>query len=248
MTTRDRLVIVGIVALALLAAAWFMAVSPERGEATKLDAEVSAAQAQLASAESEVSEAKAAQTRYATAYASVVRLGKAVPTEQQVPALVYQLDQAAGQKFVNFASIASNAAGSGSGSAPAATPAAAGASTGGFTQMPFTFIFKGTYFSLTHMFDQIDQFTVRTPTGGVQVNGRLLTIQSAKLENVEEGGSNSSDLLTGTITATAYVLPAGQGLTGGATAAGPLSSASPAASGSGSSSSAATPAVARVTP
>jgi hypothetical protein len=246
MTTRDRLVIVGIIALAVLAAAWFMAVSPERGEATKLDAEVSAAQAQLASAESEVSEATAAQARYATAYASVVRLGKAVPTEQQVPALVYQLDQAAGQKFVNFASIASNAAGSGS--ASSAAPAAAGASAGGLTEMPFTFIFKGTYFSLTHMFDQIDQFTVRTPTGGVQVNGRLLTIQSAKLENVEEGGSNNSDLLTGTITATAYVLPAGQGLTGGATPAGPLSSGSPAASGSSSSSSAATPAIVRVTP
>jgi Tfp pilus assembly protein PilO len=242
MTTRDRLVIVGLLTFAILAGAWFLAVSPERGEATKLDAQVSAAEAQLASAESQASEAKTAQARYAAAYASVVRLGKAVPSEQQVPSLVYQLDQASNQKFVNFSSITSGTSG--------VTPAAAATTpvaTGGFTSMPFTFVFKGTYFSLSHMFDQINRFTVRTPSGGVQVNGRLLTIQSAKLENNQES-SASTGLLTGTITATAYVLPAGQGLTGGATESGPAASSSQTVSGAGSSSSASTPAVVQVTP
>ena len=107
MTGRDRIVIIAVATLAILAAVWLLAVSPERQQASKLDAQVSAASATLASAEGQVASARGAQSRYEAAYASVVSLGKAVPASQEVPALIYQLDQASNQKDVEFASITS---------------------------------------------------------------------------------------------------------------------------------------------
>jgi Tfp pilus assembly protein PilO len=241
MTTRDRIVIIVIAALAVVAAGWLLAVAPEREQATKLGAQVSAARSALATAESGVTSARSAQAGYAAAYASLVSLGKAVPTGQEVPSLIYQLEQASNQKHVEFASITSSggAASSSSASSSASTAAA------GFTQMPFTFTFNGSFFDLYNLFQQLNGFTLRTASGGLQVSGRLLTIQSVKLAPATSSagsGKGSGGQLTGTITATAYVLPASQGLTGGATTASPAG-VTQTTSSSAPSSSVTTPAV-----
>lgn len=216
MTGRDRIVIVVLGALAVLAAAWLLLIAPEREKASKLGAEVSTAQAQLSAAESQVASARAAQAGYPTAYASLVSLGKAVPTSQEVPSLVYELAHASNQKQVDFTSITSGGASGGASGSSSAAPAAAGA---GFSQMPFTFVFKGSFFDLYNLFQQLNRFTLHTSSGGLVVSGRLLTIQSAQLAPGTEPGAK--DQLTGTITATAYVLPGSQSLTGGATATSP---------------------------
>lgn len=271
MTTRDRLVLMAVVVLGVLAAGWMLGVSPERQKAAKLDSEVSTAQATLATAQGELAEAQGAQSQYSTAYASVVKLGKAVPADEEVPSLVYELDQATHQKDVEFNSISTGTNGaSPSPSANSSASALGAAASGGFTQMPFTFIFRGSFSDLYHLLHQVDNFTLHT-TSGVLVTGRLLTIQSANLELKQEGSSENAPSskasgtstsssegasgkgekeLTGTITATAYVLPPGQGLTGGATSAGPAgTSATPASSSPSSNSSSPTaPAVVKVTP
>jgi Tfp pilus assembly protein PilO len=248
MTGRDRIVIIAIATLAILGAVWLMVVSPEREQASKLDSQVSAASATLATAEGQVASARGDQARYQAAYASVVSLGKAVPASQEVPALIYQLDQASNQKDVEFASIT---AGGGGGSSASATSASAAASAG-FTAMPFTFVFNGTYQDLYHLFQQLNNYTVQTASG-VQVSGRLLTIQGVKLAPVASaasatGAGKSREELSGTITATAYVLPTGQGLTGGATPTSPTGATAPVSSTTGASSSPTAPAIARVNP
>jgi Tfp pilus assembly protein PilO len=231
-TTRDRLALIGISSLALLAVAWLLLVSPERKQAASLDKQVSAASAQLASAESEATNARAAETHYATAYASVVNLGKAVPPTEEVPSLIYQLAQASNKKHVEFSSITTSATGSSPSSSSSAPTVAAAAA--GFTQMPFTFIFNGGFDDLYHLFVQLDKSTVQT-SAGLQVSGRLLTLQSVKLE--PKASEGKSEGLTGTITATAYVLPSGQTLTGGATAATPTTTSAATTASSGSTSS-----------
>ncbi|HEY2719941.1 MAG TPA: type II secretion system protein GspM, partial [Solirubrobacteraceae bacterium] len=90
MTGRDRLVLVAISALAVLGAVWLLLVSPERNKASKLGSEVAAASTQLAAAEAQASDARAAQQRYSAAYSAVVSLGKAVPASEEVPSLIYQ--------------------------------------------------------------------------------------------------------------------------------------------------------------
>lgn len=248
MTGRDRIVIIAVATLAILGAVWLLAVSPEREQASKLDAQVSAASATLATAEGQVASARSDQARYAAAYSSVVSLGKAVPASQEVPGLIYQLDQASNQKNVEFASITAGGGGSSGASATSASVAA----SAGFTAMPFTFVFNGTYQDLYHLFQQLNNYTVQTASG-VQVSGRLLTIQGVKLSPVAStagatGSGKSREELSGTITATAYVLPAGQGLTGGATATSPTGATAPVSSTPGAASSPTAPAIARVNP
>jgi Tfp pilus assembly protein PilO len=252
MTGRDRMVIIAIGVLLVLGACWMLVVSPERKQAATLDTQVGTANAQLASAEGQVASARTAQAKYAAAYASIVSLGKAVPASPEVPSLIYQIAQASNQKNVEFSSITTG----GGTSATAAAPASATAS---FSTMPFTFVFNGSFEDLYHLFQQLDHFTVHTASGHLTVSGRLLTIQSVKLNpaTVQAGtGQGSSkhhaEILNGTITASAYVLPPSQGLTAGATTsapagAAPAASATPAAS-STAASSATAPAVARVTP
>jgi Type II secretion system (T2SS), protein M len=245
-TTRDRLALIGISALAVLAVVWLLLVSPERKEASRAAAQVASANTALASAESDAASARAAQARYSDAYASVVALGKAVPSSEEVPSLIWQLAQASNGQKVEFNSItnsSSSASGASSGSPTAATAAQP---AGGFTQMPFTFVFNGSFTDLYHLFEQLDDATLRTSSGGLDVSGRLLTLQGVKLE--PQTGTGNAKLLTGTITATAYVLPSGTGLTAGATPSSPAAggSASPAASSASSSSSTSTSAPAAV--
>jgi hypothetical protein len=247
MTGRDRIVLTTVVTLVLLAAVWFMAVAPEREKASKLGARISTATTQLSTAEGELSNARGAEGRYSTAYASIVSLGKAVPPSQEVPSLIYQLDQASNQKRVEFSSIASSSSGSSgaAASASAASSAAAGAAPAVFTQMPFTFVFNGTFVDLYHLFQQINQFTERTSAGELRVSGRLLTIQGVKLAQLAGSTAEAGNgELAGTISAAAYVLPASQGLTAGATSTGPAGAGGPASTASSPT----TPAVARVTP
>ncbi len=258
MTTRDRLVLIGVIVLVALAGGYLLVVSPERKQAAQADTQVQSAQQQLESARTAAAGAKAAEQRYDAAYNSVVSLGKAVPPATEVPSLIYELDVASDQRNVNFASISSSTSGSASSPAPssaasssAAGAAGASAAPAGFTQMPFTFVFKGSYEGLAHLLAQVDSFVQRTTTGELRVSGRLLTIQGADI-TIESSGSTAvggakynpfAPPLTATITATAYVLPASQGLTGGAT---PIL---PGSTGSAStSSSATTPAVIKVTP
>ncbi len=265
MTGRDRLVIVGIAVLAILAAGWLLLVSPERKQAAQAQTQVESASQKLQSAQSQVASARSAQASYSSAYASVVRLGKAVPPQQEVPSLMYELEQSSNQRAIDFTSIMGSSSGTAASPTATATPA-------GFSQMPFTFVFKGSFFGLAHLLSQIDGFARITAAGGggaagvstaadssatpagVQVSGRLLTIQGVSLTLESQGSSSGSSgasggTLSATITATAYVLPASQSLTAGATAAGPAgTSAAHAASGAAASSSPTSAAVIQGTP
>jgi Tfp pilus assembly protein PilO len=215
MTGRDRIVVVVLAALAVVAAAWLLVLAPEREKASKLGAEVSTAQSQLTTAESQVSAARTAEAGYPSAYASLVSLGKAVPTSQEVPSLIIQLAQATNEKQVEFSSITSG--GSAAGSSSGSTVASAG-----FSAMPFTFVFNGSFFNLYDLFQQLNRFTLRSSSGSLQVSGRLLTIQGVQLApGASSGTGKFNSQLTGTITATAYVLPASQVATG-ATATSPI--------------------------
>ncbi|MFI5003652.1 MAG: type II secretion system protein GspM [Solirubrobacterales bacterium] len=253
MTTRDRLVLIGVIVLVVLAGGYLLVVSPERKQAAQAQAQVQSARQQLETAQTQAATARSAERRYTAAYSSVVRLGKAVPPVTEVPSLIYELDRASNQRDVNFNSISTGTGGSAGGAASSSAAAAAAASPtpAGFTQMPFTFVFKGSFKGLAHLLGQIDGFVQRKTAGEMLVSGRLLTVQGADI-TVENANSSSSEgskagskphspPLSATITATAYVLPASQGLTGGATPAIPGTTSS-------SASTPTTPAVVKVTP
>lgn len=117
--------------------------------------------------------------------------------------------------------------------APATQAAAAtlppGASVGpaGFPTMPFTFEFTGSFFRLEDFFDRVNGFTTVRRGGDLLVRGRLLAVDSFDLKAAPSGFPK----IAASVRATAYVLPPGEGLTAGATPAGP--SGSDAATGGG---------------
>jgi Tfp pilus assembly protein PilO len=243
MTGRDRMVVMVLGALAVLAVAWMLVVSPEKKRAAEVRAKAQSAQAELSVARTKLSEAQDAQQRYAAAYSSIVSLGQAVPAESEVSSLIYELDHATSNDKVNFEAITAGGAGSSS-SASAPASATTEASTG-FRQLPFTFSFAGSYEQLYKLMGRLQGFTVSKPDGSVTVDGRLLSIGGLTLTSGTASGSKGSSELKATVSATAYILPAGQSLTGGAS---PTAPAGATAASSSSNGSAATPAVVRPLP
>ncbi len=241
MTTRDRTVVILVVLAAVLGGAWLLVVSPEREKASKLNAQIASAKSQLASADSELANARGAKAQYSAAYASLVNLGKAVPPAQEVPSLIYQITQASDQKHVDFASISTNDDTGGSSTSTSTTALA------GFTQLPFTFVFEGGFFQLEHLFRQLADFTTLSGPEHVNVSGRLLTVQSIKLAPAAGSGQSgaAAGQLTGSITASAYVMPASE-VADGASPASPGAGASAASTTAASSPT--TPAIVKATP
>jgi hypothetical protein len=121
-TARDRLVGLIVGAVVLLAAFWFLLLSPKRNDAQSLGAKISQAQERLDKARQATAAASAARARYDADYATVAKLGKAVPADDDVASLVYQLDHASLGAHIDFRSIKLET--SGASAPPVATPAA----------------------------------------------------------------------------------------------------------------------------
>jgi len=100
MTARDRMVLSVVVAVPALAAFWFLLLSPKRDEAKSLDGQIGTTQSQLSSAQASIAQSQVAARSYPSSYATLARLGKAVPTDPQVPSLIYELNSAAQSQTV----------------------------------------------------------------------------------------------------------------------------------------------------
>ena len=102
MTKRDRIVLITVLVVGGMAGFYFFAIKPKRAELAKLRTDIAGQQQQLDEARSLVASSRAARGRFAGDYATVARLGKAVPVDDDVPSLVYQLDTAAQRTGVDF--------------------------------------------------------------------------------------------------------------------------------------------------
>ncbi len=205
--TQSRILLAVVAAVAAAAAFFFMVLSPKRDEIAKLDTDIAAKKAELTTNQQLVADYQTAKSGYRTAYASVVRLGKAVPVEDDVRSLMVQVDAAAGRSGVSFNTISVSSSGS--------APAAAG-TPGAFTPVPFSFTFTGSYFDLADFVRRLERF-VSVSNSRIDVTGRLLQLQSLSLAPAGGGFPR----IQASIGATSYLIPPGQGLTGGATPAAP---------------------------
>lgn len=124
MTGRDRIFLLVVLGAAIIAGFWFGALAPKRNEATQLDAKVAAAEQRLQQATSALGQAEKAKQEYEADYATVARLGKAVPKDDNMPSLLYELQYAARGSRVDFRSVQIAGAAQAAAPTPAATPAA----------------------------------------------------------------------------------------------------------------------------
>ncbi len=242
MTTRDRTVIMVVLALGAIVAGWLLVVSPKRSQASALGGQITSVQSQLTSARSQVAAGEEARTAFAGQYAQLARLGEAVPPSDDIPSLIYQVQSAAQAAHVSLralqlspgSSSSSPSTSSSSSTASSSTlPPGAAVGAAGLPTDQFTFTLAGNFFNLANFFNRVQNFVVSSKNH-LLISGRLMTINAISLAP----GSNGFPQITANVSATTYIVPPTQGPTDGATAAGPgTTSSQPQTSTSGSSSS-----------
>jgi hypothetical protein len=104
-TRRDTYIVTAIAVLGAVAAFWFLALAPKREKLAVVDKDVAEARQVLDQARQEKVKFAQAQIAFPRLYASLGRLGKAVPADEDVPSLLVQLNHAAAQADVNFHSV-----------------------------------------------------------------------------------------------------------------------------------------------
>ena len=231
--TKNKTLLIAVLATAAAAAAfWFLALAPKREEATALEGKIATKQTEVAAAQQTLASYQKSKASYGKNYATVVRLGKAVPEDDDVRSLLVQLDAEAGGTHVDFRTIqiggsgAPSAAAAETAGSTAATPPPGAVSVGsaGFSAMPFTFSFKGTFSNLSQFFARMERFvTLRNKQ--MNVTGRLLRLESIDLQVDQAGFPN----IRAQIGANSYLVPETQGLTAGATPQGPAATTAAAA-------------------
>jgi hypothetical protein len=203
MTTRDRIVITVIVCAGLIAAFWFFALSPKRAQGTRLTSQIATQQQALDAANQTIAASAGAQRLYGAAFVTLARLGKAVPSDKQVPSLIYQISGAAGAHRVAFKSLAASTSTSSTAPSSAPAPGASGAAAiAGLQPLPFTFTFSGNFFHLDGFFRAINNFVVSNQQT-IVANGRLLAVDNVTLA----AGAGGFPSIVATVQATAFVLP-----------------------------------------
>jgi hypothetical protein len=212
MTGRDRTVIVIVLSIAAVAAAWMLLIQPKRSQAGRLGAQITTEQRQLQAQETEVAAGEQARREYSSYYNELSRLGEAVPSGDDVPALIYQLQGAARRSGIDFRSLVLSSGGA----APAATTPATGAAatstaalppgvvigTAGLPEEPFTLSFNGSFFHLAAFLGRIQRF-VRATDNAVSVSGRLMTVNSVSFSP----GPAGFPQITTTLDVTTYLVP-----------------------------------------
>jgi hypothetical protein len=273
-TTRDRTVIIVVGVLVAIVASWLLVIGPKRSEASKLGSEVSAAESKVTSAQATLAQDEAARASFARAYSEIARLGEAVPADDDVPSMLYQIQNAASLAKVDFraltlnpesasttpapapaASSSSSKSSSSSASSTSSTSTAAAstaAATGASSLPPGAAFgpagFPTENFTLTFQgnFFHLSDFLKRLEAFVRLTNKRVFV--SGRLITLNAitlgAGGGGFPTMEAAISATTYLVPAAQGLTAGASPIGPANSTS-AVSGSANPS---TVAPATVTP
>ncbi len=234
MTKRDRIVVIVLASVVGLAGFWFGVLKPKRAEVASLDTQVAEQTQRRDAALQRVAAGEKARETFKADYATVARLGKAVPATDQTPSLVYGIESTADAHGVDFRALklaaaggssATGSSGASAGSSAAGTQAAAavappGSTVGpaGFPTLPFAFKFDGGFHSMERFLSAIERYTTTTGSGtAVNVRGRLFTIDGIAIKASRKGFPQ----IEANLAATAYVLPPEEGLTGGATPQGP---------------------------
>lgn len=191
--TRTNKILLTVAAFGVAVAAfWFLVLSPKREEITTLDSSIATKQAELGQSQQMLSTYEAARGSYKKNYATLARLGKAVPADDDVRSLLVQIETTADGTGVDFGQIelGSNLAGA---DAPTATeedatpegelataPGTVPVAGGALSAMPFNFAFDGGFFDLSTFFARLEHF-VTVNNQRLDATGRLLRIETVSI-------------------------------------------------------------------
>ena len=217
--TRKNSILLSVVALgAAIAAFYFLVLAPKREEVARLDGEIAAQQAEVEQARLTLAGYEQARASYKRNYATLARLGKAVPADDDVRSLMVQLESTADRSGVVFEKIelssglggdtGADAEVSAAGGELAAAPGTVPVAGGVLSAMPFTFSFTGSYFDLTAFFARLEHF-VNLKNKELDSTGRLLRLESVTIAPSAIGFPD----MQAQISAATYLVPPVEGVT-----------------------------------
>lgn len=232
--TNNVLIGAMLLVAAVATAFWILALSPKRDEASKLDTQVKQLESSLSQHEAEIATSEEARHHFPTDYEHLVVLGKAVPSDDETPSLLVQLNHIADKADVRFQTLSleggseseaeAPSLSSASGEPVSATEATAslmplGASVGpaGLAVMPYQLTFTGSFFKIADFIEGLDSL-VKTTNEKVGVDGRLITINGFSLAEESEA---KFPALQASFSVSTYLTPPSQGTTAGASPEGP---------------------------
>jgi Tfp pilus assembly protein PilO len=105
MKATDRSILIGLVIVGLLAAFWFLLLSPKRDDAAALETQVDDLSAEVAAQEELAAAAEQAEADYGRNYQRLIVLGKAAPADGDTPSLLAQLTDLSERSHTEFASL-----------------------------------------------------------------------------------------------------------------------------------------------
>jgi Tfp pilus assembly protein PilO len=251
MKGSDKTILLVIPVIALAIGFYMLVISPKRSEISELDSQIATLEASIADAESQIAVGEAARDAFPKNYSSLVSWGKAVPEDGDQSTLIFDISKLGRSNDVEFRNFALSAgSGETPAPAPApettepsegeepaegteaaapvdpalATEAAAatlpiGATVGsaGLPVMPYEFKFLGNFFDMASFFADIDGM-VSTKGASPETTGRLMTIDGFSLTGDEFSGFPNVEA---NFAITTYLVPEDQGLSAGASPAGP---------------------------
>jgi Tfp pilus assembly protein PilO len=131
LTDRDKKILIVLPLLAVVALYWFVLLAPKRDEKATVQKQLTEVQAQRDEAVSKAAQLDQARRGYAEDYATVIRLGKALPTTVDTPSLLVQLDRAARGTGIEFDRITTGEREESATAPPPAAPAEGSGQQGG---------------------------------------------------------------------------------------------------------------------
>lgn len=218
MKRRDIGILIGLGAVVLLVAWYFLVIGPKRDSIAETDKQLQQERKTFEENQAKVRRIGEERNAAKQTMAEILKLNKLIPVDAQVPSLIVELQQSASEAGIKFLKI---------------EPGEAVAGTEGNTVVPFEMKFQGDFYDVNDFLYRVENYA-RMEGNDVNVSGRLLSVAVITLEEPSLEPKFPQVLATLTINAymtspppsrsrTATPQESGQGQTGGAEGGGTAS-------------------------
>jgi type IV pilus assembly protein PilO len=208
---RQWSILTAVGVFAVLAAGWFLLVSPQRSHATELQSQAASQETANDGLRARVAQLEAQKKGLPAQQRLLDEIAAKIPASPELPALIRQLStaaEAAGVDLVTLAPAAPAAVTASGGTTTTQTATstgstAPGASTGTLLQIPVSVTVQGTYFNLTSFFRNVEKMD-----RGTIVPGWKISPAEASGPEAGTGAQAPTDELTATLSTIVFESPA----------------------------------------
>lgn len=182
--TRTILIILGVVVIALLA--WFFLLNPVRDDIDAVEMQIEEEQTMLSQAQVKLAQAESLREEGRKNQARLLELAKMMPTSDEIPSLLLQIQDLANQSGIDFIAIS-----------PGESQDSA---TADYRILPLDLEFSGTFFDVSDFIYRAEQM--------VAGPGRLLAIKNLDLSlnsSPNEEATSTTPELTASVTMYAFL-------------------------------------------